>query len=98
MPSATITSKGQITIPLEVRKSLKLKTGDKIDFIETETGRFAIQPKTGSIMNMRGIFQKLVAPTLGKTPTIKEMDQDILDAASADYIRSVSKDSRATKS
>ena len=98
MPTATITAKGQITIPIEVRKSLKLKTGDKLDFLETETGRFAIFPKTRSIMDMRGIFQKRGLSSLEKAPTIQEMDQDILDAASADYLRSVAKDAGAGKS
>jgi antitoxin PrlF len=39
MPSATITSKGQITIPIEVRKKLGLKAGTRIDFFETEDGK-----------------------------------------------------------
>ena len=38
MPTATMTSKGQITIPIELRKALGLETGDKIDFFEVETG------------------------------------------------------------
>jgi antitoxin PrlF len=32
MPSSTITSKGQITVPLEVRTRLGLKPGDRVDF------------------------------------------------------------------
>ena len=81
MPTATITSKGQITIPLEVRKSLKLKAGDKIDFYETEAGKFAFQPKTGSIMDMQGILQKMGYAPLGYAPTVEQMDQDVLDLA-----------------
>ena len=38
MPTATMTSKGQITIPIEVRKALGLDAGDKIDFVEIEKG------------------------------------------------------------
>ena len=34
MEVATLTSKGQITIPVEVRKKLKLEQGDKVVFIE----------------------------------------------------------------
>lgn len=81
MPTATVASKGQITIPLEVRKSLKLKTGDKIDSYETETGKFAFQPKTGSIMDMQGILQKMAYAPLGYAPTTEQMDQDVLDYA-----------------
>lgn len=89
MPTATITSKGQITIPVEVRKALKLKAGDKIDFYQDESGKYAFQPKTGSISDMKGILQKMGYPSLGYAPTIEQMDQDVLDAVSEDYLRSV---------
>jgi antitoxin PrlF len=39
--SATVTSKGQITIPRDVRRALGLETGDKVDFL-TENGRTVI--------------------------------------------------------
>ena len=39
MDVATVSSKGQITIPLSVRRKLRLKTGDKI-VIQEENGRF----------------------------------------------------------
>lgn len=89
MPTATITSKGQITIPIEVRKSLKLKAGDKINFFETEDGKYTFEPKTGSIMDMKGILQKMGYAPLGYAPSIEEMDQTIGDAVSKDYLRSV---------
>lgn len=41
MEIAKVTSKGQITIPLEVRNSLGLKSGDKVLFIE-ENGKWVI--------------------------------------------------------
>jgi AbrB family looped-hinge helix DNA binding protein len=44
---ATLTSKGQITIPLVVRKSLRLKAGDVLDFDENAsilTARRVIDP------------------------------------------------------
>ena len=84
MPSATLTSKGQITIPIKIRTALGLDAGDKIDFVEIEKGQFAIRPRTGSIMEMRGCF-----PKLGYVPTIEEMDEAILDAAAEDYLASV---------
>lgn len=42
MEVAKISSKGQITIPVSVRKKLKLKTGDKIVIFE-ENGRFYLE-------------------------------------------------------
>ncbi len=81
MPTATITSKGQITIPIEVRKSLKLKAGDKIDFFEAADGAYSFQPKNGSLEDLKGILQKMGYAPLGHAPSVEEMDEDILDYA-----------------
>ncbi len=45
MPSATITSKGQITLPIEVRRRLGLKVGDKVEFVYDEDGRTTVRPE-----------------------------------------------------
>jgi len=42
MPTAMVTFNGRITLPPEVRTELGLKTGDNVDFVEVEKGRFAI--------------------------------------------------------
>ena len=83
MPTATITSKGQITIPIEVRKKLGLKAVYRINFFEDQEGKFTFEPKTGSIMDMEGILKHLGLPALGYAPTIEEMNQAVLDRASA---------------
>jgi AbrB family looped-hinge helix DNA binding protein len=86
MPTATMTSKGQITIPIKVRKALGLKPGVRIDFYEVEDGEYVIRPKTGSIMEMEGCFQKLgYKPSAGNAPTIEEMDQAVRDAVAENY-------------
>jgi antitoxin PrlF len=41
--SSTISSKGQITVPIEVRRRLGLRSGDQVEFIE-ENGRTILQP------------------------------------------------------
>ena len=38
MPTSTLTSKGQITLPQAVRTALGLEAGDKLDFVEIEGG------------------------------------------------------------
>jgi antitoxin PrlF len=76
MPTATMTSKGQITIPVKVRKALGLKPGVRIDFYEIENGQYALRPKTGSIMELRGCLA-----CVGPTISIEEMNQAILDHA-----------------
>jgi AbrB family looped-hinge helix DNA binding protein len=42
MPNAMVTFNGRITLPPQVRKNLGLKTGDNVEFVEVEQGRFAI--------------------------------------------------------
>ena len=46
MTSAMVTFNGRITIPSNVIKQLGLKTGDNVDFIEIEKGRYALCPRT----------------------------------------------------
>ena len=89
MPTATITSKGQITIPIEVRKKLGLKAGDQINFFDDGDGKYTFEPKTGSIMDLEGILKHLGLPRLGHAPTIEEMDAAVLEAVSEDYLRSI---------
>lgn len=45
MSSVVVTFNGRITLPVNVRKQLGLKTGDKIDFVEMGDGRFALCPR-----------------------------------------------------
>ncbi|MDR1426352.1 MAG: AbrB/MazE/SpoVT family DNA-binding domain-containing protein [Bifidobacteriaceae bacterium] len=47
METATVTSKGQITIPVEVRRKLRIQAGSQLDFIEEKPGQFAIRPPNG---------------------------------------------------
>ncbi len=44
MAEATVTSKGQVTIPKTVRDALGLQTGDRVDFVESDEG-FVIRVK-----------------------------------------------------
>jgi AbrB family looped-hinge helix DNA binding protein len=76
MADATISSKGQITIPAAVRNALKLKAGTRVRFLEEEDGRFSFVPVTTSIRAMKGIV-----PKLGRTVSLEEMDQAIAEGA-----------------
>jgi AbrB family looped-hinge helix DNA binding protein len=71
-----MTSKGQITIPVKVRRALGLKPGARIDFYEAEDGEYMFRAKTGSIMDLEGCV-----PKPDHTITIKEMNRAILDHA-----------------
>ena len=58
MTTATLTSKGQITIPAEVRHRLGVTTGDRLEFIELEGGGFAIQPANDDVRSLKGLLRK----------------------------------------
>jgi AbrB family looped-hinge helix DNA binding protein len=80
MASATVTSKGQITIPVKVRKALGLTPGTRVDFYEVEPGEFLLRAKTGSIRDLEGCLAHLIPP--GTPPiTIEEMNEAVLDHA-----------------
>jgi antitoxin PrlF len=59
MASAMVTFNGRITLPYHVRKQLGLKTGDSVDFVEIDDGRFAITPGAGSVDDPKGWLPKL---------------------------------------
>ena len=72
MSTATITSKGQITIPASVRQALKVETGDRVEFIEVEPGRFEFFAATRSVRDLKGMFGKPARPV-----SIDEMNRAI---------------------
>ncbi len=77
MAAATVTSKGQITIPVQVRTELGLDAGDRIEFVKLEDGKFAIVAATRSVRDLKGMIRKR-----GKPVTIEEMNDAIAWGAS----------------
>lgn len=58
MPSSTLTSKGQTTVPREVRDHFKLQSGDKIDFIIHADGSVSVQPVTVHVKELKGMLHR----------------------------------------
>ena len=57
MAGATVTSKGQITLPKSVRDRLGLEAGDRVEFIEAEQG-FLVVPATRDIRSLKGLVPR----------------------------------------
>lgn len=72
---ATITSKGQITVPARMRERLRLRPGNKLVFEEQPNGDFVVRKKTGDIRDLKGIFPKPDRPL-----SIEDMDEAIAQA------------------
>lgn len=61
---STITSKGQVTIPAEVRKYLGIKTSDKIAFVIDAEGTVRLKvPRYPDIASLRGAAGSLNKPS-----------------------------------
>lgn len=54
MATATLTSKGQVTLPVQVRVSLGLEPGDRVEFVELEKGKYAIMAAIHSLKDLKG--------------------------------------------
>lgn len=79
MTHSTVTSKGQITIPVEVRTKLGLRPGVRLAFVPTESGGYEIHPETTSIRELKG-----VVPAPAQPVSVEEMNEAIAAAATGD--------------
>ena len=57
MATATLTSKGQITIPVQVSTALGLETGDRVEFVEMEDGKFSIIAASKTVHDLKGLIR-----------------------------------------
>jgi len=83
MSKATLTSKGQLTVPKEVRDRLDLKPGDRVEFVFLPDGTVRFLPLNLPISALKGI--------LGKPPrrlSPKQLDQAIRDSWGTRWRRS----------
>lgn len=62
MTTSTMTTKGQVTIPLDVRRRLGLDAGDRIEFVEIGNGLFAIKPAIDDVRSLKGLLRKPSKP------------------------------------
>lgn len=57
-----MTSKGQVTFPKPIRDKLRLRPGDKIEFMLVEDGSLLVTPVTASVTRLKGMVPKPEAP------------------------------------
>lgn len=85
MPEAKITSKGQVTIPKEIREKLRLKTGDRVLFWVDDEGGVHLSAHNRSILDHIGFMKGKSRRT---TPvTVEEMNEAIEAAAAEGVLR-----------
>ena len=96
MNTATLTSKGQLSLPASVRRGLGLRPGDRLTFLEDSAGGYRVVPlrKTGELNELSG-FLKAHAPA--KPVSLKEMDDAIAESAIASATAGLAKRKRAPR-
>ena len=69
---ATLTSKGQITLPKALRDHLHLAAGDRVEFILEANNVVRMVPRTTSVTQLKGMLPKPERPV-----SLEEMDEAI---------------------
>jgi AbrB family looped-hinge helix DNA binding protein len=54
---ATVTSKGQVTLPAALRSALRLRAGDKLVFSKDESGAIRVEARQHGMSDLRGIVR-----------------------------------------
>jgi AbrB family looped-hinge helix DNA binding protein len=73
MPEATLTTKGQVTIPKTVRDHLKLDTGARVDFVIEGDGTVVLKPVTRHVSDLAGLLHRP-----GRRPvSVRQMDDAV---------------------
>lgn len=72
MPTATVTSKGQITIPKAVRDELGIREGDRVAFRVLDDGSVVVEPETIDLLELKGVLK-----ARRKGITLADMDDAI---------------------
>jgi AbrB family looped-hinge helix DNA binding protein len=87
VPTSTLTSKGQVTIPQRIRERLGLKVGDRLEFRLDASGRLLVVPEPASKV---GRVPGLLSHLAGDRPvTIEEMDEGSRERARRKYEEAV---------
>lgn len=82
MSVATLTTKGQVTIPKPVREALRLQAGDRVEFVDLGNGRFELVAATRDVTELRGVLGP------AQPVSTEDMERAVAEGAVERYIRS----------
>ena len=83
MPAATLTTKGQVTIPKEVRDHLGVDTGDRLSFVIQDDGTVVVRPITRPVRELGGLLHRPGR----RAVTVAEMHEGIAERMRAKFGR-----------
>jgi AbrB family looped-hinge helix DNA binding protein len=75
--TGVMTSKGQLTIPVEARNRMGLHAGSRLEFVINENQHLEIIPLTGSVKRLKGLV-----PKSEHAVSLEDMDKAIAVGAS----------------
>lgn len=78
---ATITSKGQVTVPKNIRDQLNITAGTQLDFTLNNDGTISVRPLNRTALSIVGILKRPGQ----KAVTIEQMNDTIAEATSERY-------------
>ena len=76
MPTATVTSKGQITVPKRIRELLRLDAGDTVEFVVAADGTVQVRAGRFDVSDLRGLLRRP-----GRKPVSLDAMDDAIRAA-----------------
>jgi AbrB family looped-hinge helix DNA binding protein len=76
MSIATVTSKGQLTLPKDVRTALGVGPGDRVAFVRMDDGNFAVMPAAEPVKRLKGMLARPKKPV-----SLADMDKAIAQGA-----------------
>lgn len=79
MAGATLTSKGQITLPKEIRDHLRLRGGDRLEFVVRGHGVVELVSRSIDVFSLFGLFKSKV-----RRATLEDMEEGIRKGATGE--------------
>jgi AbrB family looped-hinge helix DNA binding protein len=80
MALSTVTSKGQITLPKEVREYLRIREGDRVDFQIEKDGSVRLKPVSGSVCDLYGCLRRTDVPS----QSLEDLEEALIESLAAD--------------
>ncbi len=81
---ATVTVKGQVTVPKAIRDHLKIESGTQLDFKLNDDGSISVRPLKRSALSIVGLLKRPGRAAV----TVAQMNQAVADAAAERHQRS----------
>lgn len=75
-----ITSKGQVTIPEEIRREYRLQAGDQVQWEITDRGTIELRKAGGSLEDLARVL-----PRPSRTATVEDMDAAVRSQGSREH-------------